>query len=280
LRDQEKLDEAVASFKKAIELGQKDAIVYCNLGAALRDHGNLDEAVAELRKAIALDLNDAESHCELGRALAAKGEFREALEEARRGHELGSKDPNWRFPSAKLVRRIERLVELDGNLPGFLEGKVTPTSPGEGIEIAQLCLYKRLSRAAARFYEEAFVAQPKLAERPNSHRYNAACVAALAGCGQGKDADRLDGKERAGLRRQALDWLRADLAAWGRLLEKEPDKTGPALAKTMQHLQQDSDFTGVRGPEALAKLPEAERQEWQKLWADVGDMLERTKGKR
>ncbi len=37
----------------------------------------------------------------------------------------------------------------------------------------------------------------------------------------------------------------------------------------MQHWRQDTDFAEVRGPEALAKLPEAERQDWQKLWADV-----------
>jgi hypothetical protein len=34
-------------------------------------------------------------------------------------------------------------------------------------------------------------------------------------------------------------------------------------------LQQDADFAGVRGTEALAKLPEAERAEWTKLWQDV-----------
>ncbi len=37
----------------------------------------------------------------------------------------------------------------------------------------------------------------------------------------------------------------------------------------MQHWQQDKDFAGVRGPKALARLPEAERHEWQKLWQDV-----------
>jgi hypothetical protein len=39
------------------------------------------------------------------------------------------------------------------------------------------------------------------------------------------------------------------------------------------------DFAGVRGPEALAWLPEAERQAWQKLWADVADTLARAVGK-
>src|SRR5262249_53721665 len=104
---------------------------------------------------------------------------------------------------------------------------------------------------------------------------NAACAAALAGCGQGKDAYRSDVKERDGLRRQALDWLRADLSEWGRLLGGQPDKIAPVLTNTMQHWQQDTDFAGVRGPEALAKLPEAERQPWQKLCNDVSDMLKR-----
>jgi hypothetical protein len=94
-------------------------------------------------------------------------------------------------------------------------------------------------------------------------------AAALAGCGQGKDADQADPKERARLRRQALDWLRADLAACRKWLDKEPDKTRPVVVKQMAHWQQDTDFAGVRGTEALAKLPKAEREEWTKLWQDV-----------
>jgi hypothetical protein len=43
----------------------------------------------------------------------------------------------------------------------------------------------------------------------------------------------------------------------------------------MQHWLQNDDFTGVRGAEALAKLPEAERQEWQKLWADAEVLRQR-----
>jgi hypothetical protein len=46
----------------------------------------------------------------------------------------------------------------------------------------------------------------------------------------------------------------------------------------LQHWQQDPDFGGVRGPEALARLPEAERQAWQKLWGDVADTLARAQG--
>ena len=46
----------------------------------------------------------------------------------------------------------------------------------------------------------------------------------------------------------------------------------------MRHWQQGDDFAGVRGPEALAKLPEAERSAWKQLWADVAEMLARARG--
>jgi hypothetical protein len=101
----------------------------------------------------------------------------------------------------------------------------------------------------------------------------------MAGCGQGKDADKLDDKERDRLRRQALDWLQADLEAKRLLLEKDASNAGSFILGEMRHWLADPDFTRVRGPEALAKLPDAERQLWQKLWNDVADMLKRAQEK-
>src|SRR5262249_9176588 len=129
-----------------------------------------------------------------------------------------------------------------------------------------------------RFYGEALAAQPALAKDTDAqHRYNAARAAALAGVGEGKDADRLDDTERARLRRQAVDWLRADLDVWGRLLDKEPDKARAAVrvAKTLRHWVLDTDFVGVRGLGAFFRLPVAERPSWQKLWTDVASTRNR-----
>jgi hypothetical protein len=47
----------------------------------------------------------------------------------------------------------------------------------------------------------------------------------------------------------------------------------------MQHWLKDSDFAGVRGPEVLAQMPEAERSAWQKLWAEVEELFVRAGGK-
>jgi hypothetical protein len=95
----------------------------------------------------------------------------------------------------------------------------------------------------------------------------------LAAAGQGKDADKLDDKERTRLRKQALDWLRADLVMWSELLEKATPQQRTVVQKTLAHWKRDADLTTVRDKEPLAKLPEAEREAWQKLWADVDALL-------
>jgi serine/threonine-protein kinase len=166
-------------------------------------------------------------------------------------------------------------------LPAVLDGKDRPKDAAERLAFARLCQLRcKEYAAAARFYAEAFAAEPGLAGDPQAgHRYNAACAAALAGCGRGQDAAGLGEKERARLRQQALDWLRADLGAWRRLLEKGPAENRPVIAGQLAHWLEDPDFAGVRGSEALARLPEAERQPWRGLWDEVADVLARAQAK-
>jgi hypothetical protein len=130
--------------------------------------------------------------------------------------------------------------------------------------------------AAARWYAEVFTAYPHLLAGPSTrHRYHASCAAALAGCGEGRDASDLDEKSRTGFRRQALGWLRAELEVQRRLLERASGQDRLFIACGLQRWLWDTPFAGVRGPEALARLPAAERQEWQELWADIADALAR-----
>jgi tetratricopeptide (TPR) repeat protein len=276
------LDEAIAAYREVIRIDKSHWGAHYNLGNALKDRGQSDEAIAEYRETIRLKEDHAKAHCNLGHALRQQGEFGKALPELRRGHELGSREPKWPYPSAQWVQECEYLADLEVRLPEIIAGKRTPASAAERIDLALVCLYKRLYRASVRFYADAFAIDSKLADdRKASHRYRAAAMAALAGCGQGKDADKLDEKERAGLRRQALDWLRAEREAWDHLLDRPADeaRTAASVAQAAQHWLKDTPFAGVRGPEALAKLPEGERQPWQKLWDDVATMAARARGK-
>jgi tetratricopeptide (TPR) repeat protein len=276
-----KLDEAVAEYRKAIALDPKLAAPHCNLGNVLREQGKLDEAIAECRRAIELKNDFAEAYCNLGLILQAQGCFTDGLAAIERGHELGSARPDLRDRSAKLVQEAEQLVAIDARLPKLLSGEAQPDGAGDSINIARFCQLpcKELNANAARFFARAFADEPKLAENLElQDRYNAACAAALAGCGQGKDAADLTPMERLRWRRQALTWLRADLGAWQQVLTRDPDRSRPIIAKTIQHWLADTDFNGVRAPDALAQLPTEERAAWASLWADVTNLLARAKG--
>jgi tRNA A-37 threonylcarbamoyl transferase component Bud32/tetratricopeptide (TPR) repeat protein len=240
-------------------------------GTLLLQQGNPADAVKYLREAVALKPDYPDAHCNLGFALQRLGQFAEAVAALKRGHQLGIQDAHWRNPSAQWVQDAERQLALDGKLPALFRGEARPADAAECLALVQLCRTKKLHAAAARFAGEAFTRQPALAEDLSAgHRSGAARSAALAGTGQGADAATLEA-ERARLRRQALDWLRADLAAWAR----QPAEARPAERNALLSWQQDPNLAGVREAGALAGLPAAERQQWRQFWADVATQLAR-----
>jgi serine/threonine-protein kinase len=246
-----------------------------NLGNLLAKQGRAAEAEKEYREALrtAPDWDDA--HYNLGLLLRDQGRFREALEELRRGHELGSRDPRWPYPSAAWVSDCQRLVELDALLPAVLGGAAAPADADAALGFTSVCQLTKRHAAVARLSAAAFDADPEAANDPRSGlRYAAARSAALAGCGGGIDAP-ADEAGRARLRAQALAWLRADLTAWGTLARSDDANASQAVQGTLRHWHEDADLAGVRDADALAKLPEAEQAEWKKLWADVDALLQK-----
>jgi hypothetical protein len=43
------------------------------------------------------------------------------------------------------------------------------------------------------------------------------------------------------------------------------------VRQRLEHWQKDADLAGLRDAEALAKLPEVEREAWRSFWTDVQD---------
>jgi hypothetical protein len=93
--------------------------------------------------------------------------------------------------------------------------------------------------------------------------------------GQGEDAAKLQDKERARLRQQALGWLRADLALWTKQLGSGQAADRAEMQRVLRHWQKDTDLESVRAAKALAALPPAERASWQQLWADIEKLLKK-----
>ncbi len=270
LRQVGDLDEAVAAGRKAARLQPQDHEARVNLGTALAEQGDVDEAIGAFRDALRLKPDAALAYINLGQALQAKGDFKGALAALRRGHELGSKTPDWDVPSARLVKECEHFIELDGRLAAVLRGERHPANPTAYGAFAVLCACKGLNGAAVKLFGEYFAARPNVAgDLTEGTRFRAARCAALAGTGHGADADRADPTKQAAWRRQALDWLRADLDAWTRALQKGDRGSRGTVRRTLRRWQLHRDLAGVRDEPALARLQEAERGAWKKLWERV-----------
>jgi Tfp pilus assembly protein PilF len=276
LADQQQLDAAIQEFRTAIELDPKYAQAHNNLGNALAEKQQLDAAIEEFRKAINLDPEYATPHGALGAALLRLGHLAEAREANRRCLDLLRPDDPKRRLVTRQLQQCERFIALEHKLPTILEGKDKPANDAERLALAQLCQqpYKKQYAASYRFYADAFAHDAKLADdMQQQHRYNAACAAALAGCGQGNDAANLDAQERARLRQRAVAWLRADLAYRGKHAQSAKPGDRELVRKAMLHWQQDPDLAGLRDRESLKKLPAEEREACAKLWADAVELL-------
>jgi tetratricopeptide (TPR) repeat protein len=86
------IDDAIASYRRALALDGDNWQAHSNLGALLLGQGNLDDAIASYRRAIALNPNHGQSHSNLGIALAGQGNTAEAIPILRRALELDSSD--------------------------------------------------------------------------------------------------------------------------------------------------------------------------------------------
>ena len=156
------------------------------------------------------------------------------------------------------VRDCERLVELDRQLPAVLPGEAQPAgpprSPGTGPPL-------RRSTRAATPPPPASTPPPS----PPSRSWPTTCKPGTATTppvpppwpprARGPTPASSTTPNGARLRRQALDWLRADLAAYAALAEKDDRSARRAGPAALAHWQQDADLAAVRDDKALAALP-------------------------
>jgi serine/threonine protein kinase/Flp pilus assembly protein TadD len=258
-------EQAMAEYRRAIELDPKSGRAHYHLGAALQAKGRADEAVAEFRTTVQVDPTGALGHDALAAALLRQGRFAEARAAARRALDRFPADEPLRPSMRQTLEQAERMLALEARLPALLEGKARPADAAELLEQARLFRDHGRPHAAARLYAAAFAARPALADDLGSrNRYDAACVAARAADSPAGDGARLGEPDRVALRRQALDWLRADLT-----LRAGRRPGSQSAGEALKTWQTDDALSGVRDEAALEKLPADERERWRRLWADL-----------
>ncbi len=156
-------------------------------------------------------------------------------------------------------------------------GKDGPANAAEVADLARIASEKRRAEASARRYAEALAADPDLRDDLEAaNRYLDACSALLVGCGGPPPDD----AGRAKLRLQAPDSLKADLALRKRQLESGTPKARTKVEQILEFWKVGQVLAGVRGPEALAKLPDEERKAWRALWTEVDALAKKAQGDR
>jgi eukaryotic-like serine/threonine-protein kinase len=254
-------------------------VVRDSLASMLAENGRMDEAILRFQTAIKSDPTYARAYAAMGEALLLQGRLNEAQTAIGRCVELFPEDDPAHAAAVRHLQRCKAIIALDGRLAGVLQGKDKPASVGECLQFAQVCRIRKRYTAAARLAAEAFSRAPALAaDLRIHHRYNAACAAALAGCGLGADALERSDAERTEWRKQAREWLQADLALWTKKFDTCTAVDRLLVHKSMRHWQVDPDLAALRDPSALDKLSAAERTQWLALWNDVTAVLGRAEG--
>jgi eukaryotic-like serine/threonine-protein kinase len=158
----------------------------------------------------------------------------------------------------------------------YIERKFTskPANNAERIHFAQLAYEHKKFTIAARLWAEALASDPKLVDDIRAqHFYKAARAACMAADGRSKEEPPLDDVAKAKLHGQALDWLKEELNACGRLLESRPPQDRELILFELSSWKHDPNFAGIRDTAALAKLPVEGQKEFTQLWADVAALL-------
>jgi tetratricopeptide (TPR) repeat protein len=258
------LGEAISQYDAALSIDRNNVLARFNLAITLHDKGTPDKAVHHFEEILRIDPSFVMAHAGRGQALLALGRLAEARDAMRRC--LAMLPP--RHPGGPVVmeqlHRCERLLVLEGRLPAILSGKDKPAGAAGALDFGIVCLVTQRHADAVRLYADAF-ADPTLAEHKEAaHRFRAACCAALAAA-----ALKPNDKEQPRLRRQALGWLRADLALWEKQTEIRNAMDCAKAHRFFWIWQNHPGLASVRDREGLVMLPDQERKDWQAFWADV-----------
>ncbi|HLW66828.1 MAG TPA: tetratricopeptide repeat protein [Gemmataceae bacterium] len=269
LKAEHQIDEAITWYRKALEIDPNHSAALNNLGGALIEQGKLEQGMSYLRQALASGPDNAMAWCNLGLALRKQWKFAEALIYFLRGHEIGSRDSAWAYPSAEWIASAERALGLEKRLAAVLGGGSPTGNAWEKLALAELCMARQKNHAVAvRCYVAAFTADSHLVDDISAgHRYRAARAAVQAAASAEVSSD-LNETERERLRKQALGWLTSELKAWDARTEQQSIPR-PVVTQLLHRWQNDAALTSVRDEAALSKLTVEEQSAWRRFWVDV-----------
>ena len=231
-----KFDEAIQQFQRTLDINPEYPAAHSNLGVALAGTGKFDEAIAEFGKALAVDPDSVEAHNNLGRALVLKGDLDQAIAHFRKALDAVPDSASIRANLGDALASSGRALALKGSFDEAIQQfqgalEATPDSAEVHNGLAVALVRKgRLDEAIAHF-KKAVALKPDFAEP----YYNL-----------GDTLYYLEGKAPEAL------------AAWREVLRIDPDHVA-VLNQTAWLLATSPDASLRDGPQAVTLAEHAAR---------------------
>jgi serine/threonine-protein kinase len=316
LMELNRLDDAEAAYREALRLRPGHANAAMNIGFAYYGRRRFDDALATARGLVARRPDDFHGHYLLGITLRQKGDDDASLAALQETVRRGPKFPYARQALGEMLRERgrpgealaefradlrllpthaeayreagrahERMGQTEEAVAAYREAvRLKPALADAHLALGDALLARGdVSAARAAWADALRVAGERVASGPAAAadlwalpRQVAARAAVRLGTGPG--AASASAGEAARLRRQALDWLRADLARWELLVASGDPFERHGAAKRLAEWRDDPALAGVRDAGALEELPRGERDGWRRLWADADAARKRAAG--
>jgi serine/threonine-protein kinase len=268
------LPGAIAEFREAIQMTPAlvSADVGFNLCLALARSGNPAGAVAVVRQAIQQEPSHRLNPVPLLGAIVVMDQGADSIRALRGIREAAGGDRALIDWIDRAISLIERITALGLGLP-----KIIHSASRSDASYADACAHRWFFAASAALWSAAFAVEPTLVENlDGKYRYNAACAAAMASSGEGKDEPHPDDAAKSRFRQQALEWLKADLAARAKRLDGADPGRRSALARTLRGWTDDPNLASFRNEASIKKLPEDQQKGWRAFWSEVAMLLNKT----
>ena len=161
LRDQQRFDEAVTEYERAIGIHPDYVHAHINLGNLLLRRGQVDEAIGHWRKALEIRPKDAPTHNNLATALLGRGQVDEAITHLQQALES---DPGLAIAHNSLGNALLRKGQLDEAIKHFQEAvKLRPDFARALCSLGGALLRKGRVTEARAHYQAAVAVQPATA---------------------------------------------------------------------------------------------------------------------
>lgn len=268
-----KIDAATNEFRGALRLDPDDPETLTLFLGQLVRSGAVEEALAVARETAKWNAKSPRIRACYGAALTERGLVDEALVELRAASEGGAMTAGaWprAAEAAAWLARAERLATLLPRLDAVVHDPASVTAADERLGFAELAAQKGAFASAVPLYRAAFAAAPAVAaDLTAGHRAAAARAAVQASFAVTAQKKAAGTAEAAALRKQAIEWLRTDLAARNAQIASADPQVAHEAFVALSFLRTDRRFAPVREGAAANGLPKDELDLWQQFWRDV-----------